>query len=56
LQALTGALIGFLWRSGVATEAGYRITFASLALVLLAALAYYSTIRDTSSRAVAARG
>ncbi|WP_421866353.1 MFS transporter [Parvibaculum sp.] len=56
LQALTGALIGLLWRSGVATEAGYRLTFASLALVLLAALAYYSTIRDTSSRAITERG
>ena len=53
LQAFTGALIGYLERSGEATEFSYRATFGALALVLVAALAYYSTIPDTNSRAVA---
>lgn len=52
LQALTGALIGYLERSGAAIEFSYRATFGALALVLLAALAYYATIPDTNSRAV----
>ena len=53
LQGLTGALIGQLSRAGVAPELGYRATFGALALVLVAALAYYSTIPDTNSRALA---
>ena len=52
LQTLTGALIGYLERSGAAIEFSYRATFGALALVLLAALAYYATIPDTNSRAV----
>ncbi|ABS63603.1 major facilitator superfamily MFS_1 [Parvibaculum lavamentivorans DS-1] len=52
LQGLTGALIGQLLRSGFGFELTYRWTFGSLALVLLAALAYYATIPDTNSRAV----
>jgi hypothetical protein len=53
LQSLTGVLIGQLARSGIAADLSYRATFGFLALVLLGALAYYSTIPDTNSRAVA---
>ncbi|MFN3933116.1 MAG: MFS transporter [Parvibaculum sp.] len=56
LQALTGALIGQLQRMGISPEAGYRATFAALALVLVTALACYSTIPDTNSRNAAREG
>ena len=56
LQALTGALIGQLQRMGISPETGYRATFGALALVLVAALAYYSTIPDTNSRNAAREG
>jgi MFS family permease len=56
LQALTGALIGQLQRMGISPEAGYRATFGALALVLVMALAYYSTIPDTNSRNAAREG
>lgn len=56
LQALTGALIGQLQRMGISPEIGYRATFGALALVLVAALAYYSTIPDTNSRNAAREG
>lgn len=52
LQGLTGVLIGQLSRAGLAPELGYRATFGALALVLVAALACYSTIPDTNSRAL----
>lgn len=56
LQALTGALIGQLQRMGISPETGYRATFGALALVLVMALAYYSTIPDTNSRNAAREG
>lgn len=56
LQALTGALIGQLQRMGLSPETGYRATFGALALVLVMALAYYSTIPDTNSRNAAREG
>lgn len=56
LQALTGALIGTLQRSGVEVEIGYRVTFGALALVLVAAVACYATIGDVSSRDAAKEG
>jgi MFS family permease len=56
LQALTGALIGQLQRMGFPPETGYRATFGALTLVLVAALAYYSTIPDTNSRNAAREG
>ena len=56
LQVLTGALIGQLQRMDVSPETGYRATFGALALVLVSALAYYSTIPDTNSRNAAREG
>lgn len=52
LQVMTGALIGTMQRAGVEVDVSYRLTFAALALGLVAALACYATISDMSSRNV----
>ena len=52
LSALSGVLIGQLLRMDFGFDVTYRAAFGFLALVLVAAAAYYSTIPDTSSRAL----
>jgi MFS family permease len=52
LSALSGVLIGQLLRMDFGFDITYRATFGFLAVVLVAAAAYYSTIPDTNSRAV----
>ncbi|MDO8838087.1 MAG: MFS transporter [Parvibaculum sp.] len=52
LSALSGVLIGQLLRMDFGFDITYRATFGFLAAVLVAAAAYYSTIPDTSSRAL----